>query len=316
MFKRFFFLISIAFIICACQHQFIKTIYDFKYSPPKPIEKKIRVALVLGGGGARAISQIGAIEVLKKHNIPIDLIIGTSAGSIIGALYAGTEDVGFVKKIVLNVRQKDLIKVSLKDAVEGATSLRGGLDGSTSEDLIRKNLDVEDFNHLKIPFIAIATDLISGKTIELKSGSLAPAIRASCAIPGLFSPVKIYDMILVDGGVTAPLAVEVAKKYNPDVIIAIDIRSSLKDPKINNMIDVAYRSLYISYEALNDFNSKLADVVIRPSLDDVGLFEDGKNLEIYLAGKAAAEKAMPEILSVLKKRSINIKNVNNTNSQI
>ncbi len=294
-------LVFLSLVLSSCQSNFIKAIYNFRAQTPAPIKKDIKVALVLGGGGSRSIAQIGVIEILEKNGIKADLIIGTSGGSIIGALYADSADIETVKKIGLNFKRADILNLSLKNAIEGARSLRGGFDGSSAEKFIEQNLKAQDFNQLKIPFIAVATDINSGQTVELRSGKIAPSVRASCAIPGLFSPVEIYGMTLVDGGVTAPLAIDIAKSYRPKLIIAVDVSLSLKKDKVQNMLELVHRSALLSYNALNELNGKRADILIKPYLEDVGIFDDHKNEEIYNAGKLEAEKYIKQIKAKLKK---------------
>lgn len=300
--KKILILIICAFNIISCQNKFIKTIYDFRLQEPKPINHDIKIALVLGGGGARAIAQIGVIEVLAENNIPIDLIVGTSGGSIIGALYADSKDVELLKKIGLNFKKNHILKISLKDAIEGARSLRGGFDGSIGEKFLEENMHARDFHELKIPFIAIATDIKSGQTIALRSGKITPAVLASCSIPGLFSPVEMYDMMLVDGGVSAPLAVDVAKLYKPEIVIAVDVSLPLKTEKITNMLELAHRAASISYNTLNELNGKSADILIKPQLSNIGIFDDNKNMEIYMAGRNATIELLPKIHKLIAKR--------------
>jgi NTE family protein len=300
--KKFLLTIFAIFSLSSCQSGFIRKIYNFRLQEPEPITKDIRVALVLGGGGARTIAQIGVIEVLKENNIPIDMIVGTSGGSVIGALYADKPDPENLKKIGLNFKKSDILKLSLKDAIEGTTSLRGGFDGSVGEKFLEQTLTSREFKELKIPLIAIATDIKSGKTVAIRSGKIAPAVRASCSIPGLFSPVEMYGMTLVDGGVTAPLAVDEAKKYDPEIIIAVDVSMPLKEEKIRNMFELAHRAANISYIELTDLNGRSADILIKPQIDDVGIFDDHKNQELYLSGRKSAEKLIPKIKSILRSR--------------
>ncbi len=300
-------LILLALTLSGCQGGFFKAIYNFgMQKTPPPIKHKINVALVLGGGGSRAIAHLGVIEVLQENNIPIDLIVGTSAGSIIGAIYADNPDIAAVKNIGLNFKRNNILRLSLQSAIEGTTSLRGGFDGSIGEKFINQTLKAKDFNELKIPFIAVATDVISGETIGLRSGKIAPAIRASCAIPGLFSPVEIYGMILVDGGVTAPLAVDMAKEYHPKLIIAVDVSIPIRKEKVKNMLELVHRSANLSYSALNELDGKKADILIKPSFVDVGIFDDHRNEEIYNAGKKAALEVLDRIKKSLKNKAKSI----------
>lgn len=295
-------LILLAIILTSCQSNFIKAIYNLRPQEPAPIRKDIRVALVLGGGGARAIAQLGVIEVLEKNNIPIDLIVGTSGGSVIGALYADNPNISKVKEIGIKFKKNDVVTISLRNAIEGTRSLRGGVDGRAGEKFLEQNLISKEFKELKIPFIAVATDIITGKTVGLRSGKIAPAVRASCSIPGLFSPVEMYGMILVDGGVTAPLAVDIAKKYNPKLIIAVDVSLPLREENVKNMFELVHRSANLSYSALNELNGREADILIKPHLEDVGLFDDHRNEEIFLKGKQAAEEVIEKIIVIAKKK--------------
>jgi len=294
-------LILFALILSSCQSNFIKAIYNFAPQEAKPVSKNIKVALVLGGGGARAIAQLGVIEVFEENNIPIDLIVGTSGGSVIGALYADNPDINAVKKIGLSFKRDNIFSVSLRNAIEGARSLRGGFDGKAGENFLEKNLKAKYFKELKIPLIAIATDVTTGETVELRSGKIAPSVRASCSIPGLFSPVEMNGRILVDGGVTAPLPVSVAKKYKPKIIIAVDVSLPLEKGKVKNMFELVHRSANLSYYALNEITGQQADILIKPNLENIGIFDDHRNEEIYMAGRLAAEKMIDKIKAALKK---------------
>lgn len=300
-------LICIILTLSSCSSKFASIIYNLNPVQPRPISRDIEVALVLGGGGSRAISQIGVIEVLEANNIPIDLVVGTSAGSIVGALYSDKQDIERIKSTCLNFRNSDLLKVSIKNALNGARSLRGGFDGSSGEKFVSQNIAARDFKDFKVPLIILATDLISGKSVELRSGDIMPAIRASCAIPGLFSPVELYGMVLVDGCVTAPVGVYAAKKYNPKLIIAVDISAPLEKTKIKNMLDVVHRSAYVSYDALRELNVNQADILIQPKVGNISIFDDSKNNELYQAGRDATLKLLPQIKALMRKKGIKFK---------
>jgi NTE family protein len=300
------------FIICifclnSCQSKFVKRFYDFSNADPEPVIENVKVALVLGGGGSRAIAQIGVIEVLEENNIPVNLVVGTSGGSIIGAIYADNPSIVHLKEFGLNFKRENLARISFEDAIEGARSLRGGFDGSVGERFLEQNLMSKYFHELKIPFIAVATDINSGKTIGLKSGRIAPAVRASCAIPGLFSPVEINKMLLVDGGVTAPLPVEIARQYNPEVIIAVDVSTPIEDEKISNMLDLVTRSANLSYNVLTEFNGKQADILLKPNLKGAGMFDDHRNKELYEEGRKEALLNIKKIKKILSDKAKNKK---------
>jgi NTE family protein len=297
-----YFVIALCCFIAGCARPF-KVHYDFKSATPLQIERNVRVALVLGSGGARSIAHLGVLEVLEKNDIPIDLIVGTSGGSIVGALYADYPHATDLKKKVFSCSKCDIVNFSFASALDGAYSIRSSIiDGSNGEKFLAKNMTAKNFDELKIPFIAIATDVITGETVVLDSGPIPPAVRASYSIPGFFAPVELYGKTLVDGGVTAPLGTEVAKKYHPKVIIAVDVTLPLERSKVKNMLNLTYKCLNITYNTLNETLGRQADVLIRPNLGDAGIFDDHKRDMLYQAGVDAAIKALPEIKKKLKSK--------------
>ncbi|MDF2965388.1 MAG: hypothetical protein K0Q51_776 [Rickettsiaceae bacterium] len=271
-------------------------------STPTPIKKDINVALVLGGGGARGMAHIGVLEVLEKHNIPIDLIVATSAGSVIGALYADNPNSENLKTRMLKLRKGDLLDFSIVSLIHSTYSLKGSINGRSTTKFINDNLQAKVFQDLKIPLIAVATDIRSGDTIGIRSGPIAPAILASCALPGLFTPVNMYDMTLVDGGVSAPLPVQIAKQYRPKIIIAVDISVPVNNEPLHNAFDVIYKSLNISYYHLSKTLAGQADILIRPDVMNIGMFDDDRNIELYEAGVEAAEAKIAAIKEKLKEK--------------
>lgn len=301
MIKNSLGLITLLLLLTSCASYPFKVHYDLKSGIPIKITKELRVALVLGGGGARAIAHLGVLEALEQNNIPIDLIVGTSGGSIIGALYADDPHVANIKQKAFNFKQADLLSFSLLSAIDSTHSLKAGyIDGSKGEQFLIKNMKAKNFNQLKIPFVAVCTDIVKGATVPISSGVIAPAVRASYSIPGLFAPVEVYGMTLVDGGVTAPLGVEVAKKYSPKVLIAVDVSLPLDKRKVGNMLELTYRALDITYNTLNEALGKQADILIKPELDGAGIFDDHKRNVLYKAGFDAAMKMMPEIKKRLR----------------
>ncbi|MES2215270.1 MAG: patatin-like phospholipase family protein [Pseudomonadota bacterium] len=290
-----YFLIIFCFFIVGCAHPPVIR-HDTPTSFTPKIKRNVRVALVLGSGGARSIAHLGVLHVLEKNNIPIDLIIGTSGGSIIGALYADCPHAGQLKKKIFACNKCDIINFSFASVIDGAQGiLRSIIDGSNGERFLVKTLKAKNFSELKIPFVALATDVMTGETVILDKGPIPPAVRASYSIPGLFAPVELYGKTLVDGGVTAPLGTEVAKLYHPEIIIAVDVTLPTDQIKVINMLDLTYKCLNITYNTLNEALSRHADVLIKPQLGDAGIFDDHKRDMLYQAGVDAAMKALPEI---------------------
>lgn len=292
----------ILIIFTSCQHKIYKH-PDLKTLPPVPKIKNVRVAVVLGGGGARSIAHLGVLEVLEENNIPIDLIVGTSAGSAVGALYADDPNIERVRQKILGLKRSEILDASVVDAARGIFSISGPIKGKAYEKFFEKNLINKNIESFKIPFIAMTTDIMNNQSIAIGSGPAAPAIHASSAIPPFFAPVELYGKILVDGGVIEPVPVRVAKTYNPQLLIAIDISSTPEKGKVTNMITLTYRALEISYYELSRMQSKSADIDIHPKLEGYGIFDDNNYHKLYMEGRDAAIKILPEI----KKKITNLK---------
>ncbi len=262
-----------------------------------PFIKKDAVALVLGGGGARGIAHLAALEVLEEANIPIDFIVGCSSGSIVGSLYAADVDVKKIKSLLFKAKSEEMIersKIPKQFGLLRHTKLR---------EFLKKNLTAQTFDQLKIPLIVVATDLITGELVEFEDGPLVPPIIASSSIPLLFEPIKYDNRILVDGGVIAALPIKTAKKKNPALIIAIDIANCLSEEKPKNMFTIAQRSIKIMHRELSKEQSDLADVVIRTKMDMDSLEENSKiRRKFYLSLKKEIRKKIPEIKSLYYKK--------------
>ena len=183
---------------------------------------KKTVGLVLGCGSSRGWAHIGAIEALEDANIPIDLIVGCSIGSYVGAIYA-TGSIKSLKEFVLKMDGKKVF--SYFDIVLPRSGLLNGT--KKLRELFSMHTDVQDFSELKIPLMMVATDLVTGQKVVLKSGNILDAIRASTSIPGLFAPAKVNNRWLVDGGLVDPVPVSVARAMGADIVIAVDLSSGI-----------------------------------------------------------------------------------------
>ena len=178
------------------------------------------VGLALGSGSSRGWAHIGVIEALEEENIPIDYVAGSSVGSYVGALYA-SGSLKSLKEFVLSMNGKKVF--SYFDVVFPRSGL---FDGTKRlKELFSIHTDVADFSELKIPVWMVATDMVTGKKVVLKSGNIFNALRATMSIPGLFAPVKVKDRWLVDGGLVDPVPVGVARALEADVVIAVDLNS-------------------------------------------------------------------------------------------
>lgn len=266
--------------------------------PPLKLTKHPRVALVLGGGGARGYAHVGVIKALQKAGVPIDLIVATSAGSIIGALYADSADSVYVERTMRKTHFFDFADFTI------VSSGNGLISGRQLQHFLLKNMHAKSFDELKIPLVVVATDLKSGKEKPLSSGPIAPAVNASSAMPGAVHPVKMYGMTLVDGGMVAQLPVKTAKRFHPDIIIAVNIDADLEKKMPTSFVGVFQRAFEISIHAIAEFSGEGADVVIHPSVGNAGIFDVHLKNTLIHAGEKAAEQAIPQIKELLMQNSV------------
>lgn len=265
--------------------------------PPAAIPPHIRLALVLGGGGARGLAHVGVLEEFENAGIPIDLIVGCSAGSLVGALYADCPYAEYVKTLLEPLKAKFLIDIDLSEARYGLSQ------GRYMKRVLRRCLYAKQFNELQIPFLLVATDLCSTDLVVIGGGDIIPAVQASCALPVIFAPVQLYGRVLVDGGVIDPVPVRVAKDLNAEIIVAVDLRGLLPTTTPTNLFEVATRSAEVTLLWQSEACIKDADVIIRPDLEDIGCFEDKFNDRIYRAGRKAAQDAIPKIKQLLAEKA-------------
>lgn len=270
---------------------------------PPPIPEcrppdNVRVALVLGGGGARGLSHVGVLEEFENEGIPIDVIVGCSIGSIVGAIYADCPHSKRLKTVLEPLKKWDLIDL-------GLTHCRYGLvRGGAMDRFLYRNLCAKYFEQLQIPFYAVSTDLMAGELVAINNGPIIPAVRASASVPFIFKPVVLHERILVDGGVVDPIPVCVAKKIGAQVIIAVDLSTLLPKSGPNHLFGIAARSAEIKLLVQSESCTEGADVVIRPALGSLGMFDDTQNELAYKAGRKAAREAMPKILEILCEKGI------------
>lgn len=265
------------------------------YNCPPPQLSSTKIALVLGGGGAKGMAHVGVMEELLAAGIEPDLIVGCSAGAIVGALYADQPDISRLKRLFMKKKRKHLLNISLSFLPFGLS------DGNALHEFLVENLKAKHFHDLKIPFIAVATNLQYGDHVPFGTGLLEPALRASSAYPGVFLPVSIQGQYFVDGGVTDNLPAEVARRMGAKYVIAVELDTELSSEAPESVVGVIKRSLEISLHYQGTHSRKYANYVIKVPLTDVGTFDDKKNEFVYEKGKAAARLAIPKILEQIKK---------------
>ncbi|MGC3997717.1 MAG: patatin-like phospholipase family protein [Anaeromyxobacter sp.] len=258
-----------------------------------------RVALVLGGGGARGFAHVGVIRVLEDAGVPVELVVGTSVGSLVGALYATDTNSVELERTARTLERSDFFDFGLSPALFGT----GLATGRRLEKFVRQHLPEARIEQLRVPYAAVATDLDTGETVVLREGDVARAVRASCAIPGVFEPVTWDGRLLVDGGVTLNLPVKVARDMGADVIIAVDLSAvePLRPP--DNFVEVIMRAVNIRVHGEVEQARQTSDVLITPEVGKVGMIDFDRKDEAIAAGVAAARAALPEIQRVLREGS-------------
>jgi len=252
-------------------------------------QKLPKVGLVLGGGAARGFAHVGVIRVLEREKIPIDLIVGTSVGSFVGAIYADKKNSFELEWTAFSLEEKDLFDYTFISPTQGFVR------GERLEEFVLKKVSARELQQLKIPLGVVATDIQSGEVVVLQSGSVARAIRASSAIPGIFIPVRYQGRLLVDGGVLNNVPVDVARKMGAEVVIAVNLGGGKKSAQVNNIFDAIVQSLYLMSIESTEARLREADVVIQPQVSQIGMIDFSRKKELLTLGIQAAEQALPRI---------------------
>ncbi|MFQ3573690.1 MAG: patatin-like phospholipase family protein [Thermodesulfovibrionales bacterium] len=282
-----FLLISLSLIfVVSCAPR--DTIKDTKERP--------KVALVLGAGASKGFAHVGVIKVLEANGIPIDMVVGTSAGSFVGSLYAFGYSAFELQSMALSITKGDVVDVSIPD--------KGFIKGDKLEDFINSRVKNTPIERFKIPFHAVATDITTGKEIAFGKGNAGMAVRASCAIPGIFRPVRIGSATYVDGGVVSPVAVDIAKMYGADIVIAVDISGDTSTHTPDGIIETIMKSIDIMYSRIANHQVSKADVVIRPKVSHIGSADFDKRHEAILEGERATQFMIPRIKELINNTKI------------
>ena len=260
----------------------------------RPEGKPQKVALVLGAGASKGFAHIGVIKVLESNGIPIDMVVGTSAGSFVGSLYAYGFNAFDLQKIALSITRSDVMDLTVPD--------NGFIKGEKIEEYINRLVKNTPIERFKIPFYAVATDIATGKEVVFGMGNAGMAVRASCAIPGVFRPVKIGPKQYVDGGVVSPVAVNAARLYGADIVIAVDISGDTDPTQPNGTLETILKSIDIMYSKIALTQLSGATIVIRPNVSGIGSADFSKRHEAILEGEKAALSAIPEIKRILAQK--------------
>lgn len=284
-------LVSLSLLLEGCTTDVSPVPANTAANPVLIAPRPVRVGLALGGGAARGFAHIGVIKALEAQGIVPDIVVGTSAGSLVGALYAAGNDGFALHKLAL-----EMDEVAISDwSVSLFASTAGVLKGEALQNYVNRQLNNLPLERMKIPFGAVATDLRTGMPVLFRRGNTGLAVRASSAVPGLFQAVRIGSQTYVDGGLAAPVPVRFAREMGADFVIAVNISAQPAAQASSTTLDLLLQTFAIMGQSINRYELRGADIVIEPALGAMkGSDFPGRNTAI-LAGEQAAAAAMANI---------------------
>lgn len=255
-------------------------------------KRRKKVTLVLGGGSARGLAHIGVLKVFEREGIPIDAIVGTSMGAMIGAAYS----VG----ITIPQMEDRAYKFTTKKILDTTMPAMGLLAGDKLEKTIREMVDDKAFSDCRIPLSVVANDIETGEEVVFNKGDLVKVVRASCSWPGIFNPVRVEGRLLSDGGIKHSVPAKIARDLGAEYIIAVDVGFCVKRGKIDNIFQMILQSFQIMGEELNQYQSRDADAVIKVILPNIDQAAFEKSRKIIAKGIEAAEAGIGRIKKDLR----------------
>jgi NTE family protein len=258
---------------------------------PPPPPKPAKIAVVLGAGASKGFAHIGVLKVLESHKVPIHMVVGTSVGSFVGSLYAYGYNPYELQTFAFSLQKDDMADYIIPD--------NGFIKGEKLENFVNQKVKYTSIDKFKTPFYAVATNIATGEEMVFGRGNPGKAVRASCSIPGIFNPVVIGDKSYVDGGVVSPVAIDVARRFGADVVIAVDISSSLSSTAPAGTMETIMQAIDIMYNKMSVIQLKNADVVIKPKVGYIGSSDFTKRHEAIMEGEKAANDAMPAINTLI-----------------
>jgi NTE family protein len=274
------------------------TVTPSAVTPPvivEPQRRAPRLGLALGGGAARGFAHVGVIQVLERNGIRPDLVVGTSAGSLVAALYASGMDGAALERAALSMDE-----ATLTDWMLPLLS-RGMLRGDALARYVRQAVGGRLLQDMSPPLGVLVTDLATGQGVVFRRGDAAQAVRASSAVPGVFAPVAIAGREYVDGGLVAPVPVSQARAMGAEVVLAVDISADPKGNDASGMLGLLLQTTAIMGQSINRYELAGAEVVLRPALSGVGSADFASRKRSIEAGRAAMQAALPQLRAELAK---------------
>ena len=271
-------------------------------TPPQPgptpaAKLPPRIGLALGGGAARGFAHVGVIQVLEEAGIRPALVAGTSAGSLVAAIYASGKNGAQLQQVAETMDESAIADWSLQ------IFSRGALRGEALARYVNSQVNARLIENMPLPLGIVATDLHSGADTLFQRGDTGTAVRASSAVPAVFQPVRIAGRDYVDGGLVSPVPVRAARRMGAELVIAVDISSPPDGNLSGGTLDILLQTFSIMGKSINSFELKDADVVVRPVLQGISSADFGARKRSIEAGRQAMLQALPQLRALLAQRS-------------
>lgn len=266
---------------------------------PLPAGDEVRIGLALGGGAARGFAHVGVIQVLEEAGIRPHYVVGTSAGSLVAAMYASGMKGPQLKQVASTMQEAAITDWLLP------LFNRGALKGDALAQYVNQQVQGRNIENMSLPLGIVATDLRTGEAVVFRRGNTGTAVRASSAVPGVFLPVKIGDKEYVDGGLVAPVPVQQARQMGANFVIAVDISSDPQSSDTSDVFKILLQTFTIMGRSINALALRQADVVVRPQLKDVGSADFASRERSIEQGRQAMMAVLPQLrekLSALRSR--------------
>lgn len=255
--------------------------------PPAPVPRRPRIGLALGGGAARGFAHIGVIQALEDTGLRPDLVVGTSAGSLVAALYASGRSGRELHDMALTMDESAL--------TDWAFPGRGVLRGEALARYVREATGGLLIEQMKMPLGIVATELETGAPVLFRRGDTGTAVRASSAVPAVFQPVRINGREYVDGGLVSPVPVRFARQMGAELVIAVDISSAPEGNATSDAVRMLLQTFTIMGRSINELELRDADIVVRPGLAGISGADFTARERVMQAGRDAARRQWPAL---------------------
>ena len=266
--------------------------------PPQAVAKRPpKIGLALGGGAARGFAHVGVIQVLEEAGLRPDLVVGTSAGSLVAALYASGRSGAQLQQVA-----QDMEEAAFTDWTLPIFN-RGMLRGEALARYVNAHVGGKLIEQMPLSLGIVATDLNSGQGVLFQRGDTGTAVRASSAVPAVFLPVKIGSHEYVDGGLVSPVPVRYARQMGAELVVAVDISSSPEGNPAGDTLQILLQTFAIMGKSINGYELREADVVVRPALAGVGGADFTARRRAIDAGRAAMQRLLPQLKAAIEAKA-------------